>query len=337
MTDIGLVPGASMNRSLSRVLAAVAAASLVACSQQPADEANSDDIIGGVDGSAKSLNAIGTIGVKDDAGNFQFFCSGSLIGPHTVITAKHCAMVLDGVLAGMKLVNLEPIYFAVGPDSKHPIKVIEAIAADLSKVDGGGFVGLGNDVAVYQLIQNVTDVTPLRVASGALTDKDMNKKFIGVGFGAQDVYEDLTGDLKATRAMGTETSRALKGKAFELMLGNFQAFYDQLVYEYGKDVVDENMDIVQSWWNDTTVLEGYEAWFGNAAGDVQTCHGDSGGPVLHKATAEGKITDRSNSSASIYGVVSGGWHSRDLTCDYGTFYATIGPKTLEMVQAALKY
>src|SRR5437763_6428742 len=117
MTAIGLDPGASMNRALARVLAAVAAASLVACSQQPADEANSDDIIGGVDGSAKSLNAIGTLGVLDSGGNFQFFCSASLIGPHTVLTAKHCAIVLDGVLAGLKLVNLIPLYFAAGPDA----------------------------------------------------------------------------------------------------------------------------------------------------------------------------------------------------------------------------
>ena len=47
-----------------RVLAACAAASLVACAQAPADDSNLDDIIGGVDGSAKTLNAVGTLGVK---------------------------------------------------------------------------------------------------------------------------------------------------------------------------------------------------------------------------------------------------------------------------------
>src|SRR3954470_19865194 len=123
-----------------RVLAAVAL--LTACAQQPADEGSIDDIIGGVDGSAKALNAVGTLGVKDSAGNYQFFCSASLIGPSTVLTAKHCTIVLDGVLAGMKLVNLIPIYFALGPDAKHPLKVVEAIAADYSHLDQGGFVGL---------------------------------------------------------------------------------------------------------------------------------------------------------------------------------------------------
>ena len=117
---------------------------------------------------------------------------------------------------------------------------------------------------------------------------------VALGFGAQSVYEDLTGDLASTRQMGTETSRALSGKAFELMLGSFQAFYDQLVYEYGQDVVDENIDLVHQWYDQTTILPGYEAWYGHAAGDAQTCHGDSGGPVLHKATDAGNLTDRKN-------------------------------------------
>src|SRR5437870_13592687 len=128
-----------------RVLAACAAASLVACAQAPADDSNLDDIIGGVDGSAKTLNAVGTLGVKDSAGNYQFFCSASLIGPSTVLTAKHCTIVLDGALAGMKLVNLIKIYFAVGPDALHPLKVVEAIAADTSRVEFGVFRGLGSD------------------------------------------------------------------------------------------------------------------------------------------------------------------------------------------------
>ena len=322
---------------MTRIAALVLAASLFACSQSLPDEANSDDIIGGVDGNATALNAIGTLGVKDESGKFQFFCSASLIGPHTVLTAKHCAIVLSGTLAGMKYVNLIPIFFAVGPDAKNPVKVVEAIAADISKVDNGGFVGLGNDVAIYQLIEDIKDVKPLKVASTALVQADMGKKFVGVGFGAQSVYEDLTGDLASTRQMGTETSRALSGKAFELMLGSFQAFYDQLVYEYGQDVVDENIDLVHQWYDQTTILPGYEAWYGHAAGDAQTCHGDSGGPVLHKATDAGNITDRKNSTAKIFGVVSGGWHSRDLTCDYGTFYAAIGPATLDLVNKGLQY
>src|SRR5438034_8976734 len=118
-----------------RVLAGCAAASFVACAQAPSDDSNLDDIIGGVDGSAKTLNAVGTLGVKDSAGNYQFFCSASLIGPSTIMTAKHCTIVLDGVLAGMKLVNLIPIYFALGPDAMHPITVAEAMAADYSHLD----------------------------------------------------------------------------------------------------------------------------------------------------------------------------------------------------------
>jgi hypothetical protein len=322
---------------LFRVLAACATASLLACGQQPAAESNIDDIIGGVDGSAKSLNAIGTLGVKDASGNYQFFCSASLIGPSTVLTAKHCTIVLQGPLAGMKLVNLIPIYFALGSDAMHPTKVVEAIAADTSTVEYGGFVGLGNDVGVYELMQPITEVAPLKVAAAPLQQADMGKKFVSIGFGAQSVYEDLTGNLKGTRMLGAETARALQGKAFELMLGSFQALYDQLVYEFGKDVVDANIDLVHQWYDQTTILGGYEGWFGHVAGDVQTCHGDSGGPLLHKMAADGSLGSGKGTTVAIWGVVSGGWHSRNLTCDYGTFYAAIGPKTMDLIKSGLAY
>src|SRR5258708_22030527 len=140
-----------------RVLAACAAASFVACAQSPAGDSNVDDIIGGVDASAKTLNAVGTLGVKDSSGNYQFFCSASLIGSSTVLTAKHCTIVLNGVLAGMKLVNLIPIYFALGPDAKNPIKVVEAIAADYAHVDNSGLVSLGTEGIRYAAPSTHTD------------------------------------------------------------------------------------------------------------------------------------------------------------------------------------
>lgn len=321
--------------SLSRLAVAFcASASLIACGGQSDLDTDDSKIIGGVLASSKTLNAIGTVGMMDRSGNYQFFCSATLIGPSTVLTAKHCAVVLSGAAQGMKLVNLTKIFFAVGSNAIKPVKVVEAIAASISPVEGGaGFVGLGNDVSIYQLIEPITDIKPFKVATGALKDattagtNDIGAKFIGIGYGAKDIVEDITGNLSGLRRMGTETMRALKGKSFELLLGSFDAFYDQLVYVYGKDVVDYNLDLVKSWYNDTTILEGYEAWAGHAEGDVQTCHGDSGGPLVRKVGGE----------KQIYGVVSGGWFSRDLTCDYGTFYATIGPKTQELVKAGLAY
>jgi hypothetical protein len=287
----------------------------------------SAEIIGGFDSRGKSMEAIGTVGMKDKDGNYQFFCSATLINPTTVLTAKHCAIVLDGPLAGMKLVNLVPVYFAVGAEAQTPTRTVEAISADLSSVNQGGFVGLGNDVAIYHLAEAITDVKPLAVADAPLSTELVGKAFASVGYGSQDNFEDLTGQLSATRKAGRTTMRALTGKSFELMLGSYEAFVEQLVSEYGQEVVDDNADFIRDWYDTTTVLSGYEAWTGNATGDSQTCHGDSGGPLVGRVNGESKI----------YGVVSGGWHSAQLTCDYGTFYATIGDKTREMIKNGLNY
>ena len=137
-------------------LAVIAALSMFACGEPleskkgaPSDlNASAEEIIGGFDAPGGSLNAVGTLGMKNRTGQYNFFCSATLIGPQTVLTAKHCAVVLKGALRGMKLVNLVPVYFAVGPDSVHPTELVEAIAADTSPLSQGGLVEMGNDVAV---------------------------------------------------------------------------------------------------------------------------------------------------------------------------------------------
>lgn len=285
------------------------------------------EIIGGFDSRGKAVDAIGTVGMKNRKGEYQFFCSATLIAPSTVLTAKHCAIVLDGPFAGMKLVNLVPIFFAVGPDSKTPTQIVEAIAADISPLNRGGFVGLGNDVAIYHLARPITDVTPIPVAQAPLTDADVNKAFASVGYGSQDNWEDITGDLSATRKAGRTTLRALRGKSFELMLGSYEAFRQQFVDIYGEDVVAEYEDMIKSWYDTTVIYEGYEVWTGAVDGDSQTCHGDSGGPLV------GKV----NGQRQVFGVVSGGWFSTQLACDYGTFYASLGEKTQALIAKSLEY
>ncbi len=311
----------------------VAGALLAACGDTTTPVTTDDqgqaakEIIGGFDAKSPSLNAIGTIGALDDSGNYSFFCSATLIGPKLVLTAKHCAIVTDSSspLYKMKLVNLIPIFFAVGADANNPAKVYEAIAADTSPVEEGGFVSLGNDVAVYHLAEAVEGVTPIKVGS-ALNEKNLNAKYVSIGYGSKDNYEDLSGILSATRSAGQNTLRALEGKSFQLM-ESWDAFYKQMVAIYGKDIVDAYIDIVRGWYDNTEVLKGYEAWVGYSAGDVQTCHGDSGGPLI----------GREGGQKAIYGVVSGGWFSSQLTCDFGTFYATIGTETRTMLDTASKY
>lgn len=287
------------------------------------------EIIGGFDAKAASLNAVGTIGLIDEAtGQYSFFCTGTLIAPQTVITAKSCAIVTNTSSAffGMKLVNLEKIFFAVGPDANAPVKVVEAIAADLSPVNEGGFVYLGNDVAVLHLISPVEGVKPIAVADLPLTDKDVDQAYVALGFGTKDVYEDLSGVFSATRSAGKNTLRALQGKTFELMLGSWDAFIAQMVEIYGQDIVDAYMDIFEGWYAEE-LLSGYEAYVGNKPGDVQTCNGDAGGPLVGREMGEKKI----------FGIASAQWFSKQKTCDYGSFYATFGTETYKMLETASKY
>ena len=88
-----------MTRSLFRVLAAAAAASLVACSQQPADEANSDDIIGGVIKPLVFAFLMGTIachkGLKTEGGTVGVGRSTT----SAVVTASIIVIVTDFFLA----------------------------------------------------------------------------------------------------------------------------------------------------------------------------------------------------------------------------------------------
>ncbi len=286
------------------------------------------NIIGGFDAKSASLNAVGTIGTLDEKGQYAFTCSATLIGKQTVLTAKQCAMVTNSnsPLYKMKLVNLIPMYFAVGPDANSPVKVVEIIAADLSPVEEGGFNYIGNDVAVLHLIAPVEGVTPIKVAELSLTEKDIDQPFVSIGFGVKDNFEALSGIITATRSAGKNTLRALEGGTFELMLGTFEAFIKQMVGIYGQDIVDENMDVFQSWWSEK-LLSGYEAWVGFSPGDVQTCNGDSGSPLI----------GRELGVKAIFGVASANWFSTQKTCDYGTFYATIGVETHKMLAVSAKY
>jgi len=68
---------------------------LVACSDLPDSSPlldNQADIIGGYKATSASLNHTGAI-ILDYWDDLEPFCTGTLIAPRTVVTAKHCAEI----------------------------------------------------------------------------------------------------------------------------------------------------------------------------------------------------------------------------------------------------
>jgi hypothetical protein len=338
----------------------------VACSQQEptsATESQNDNqsLIGGFAANDTRLNGSGSLVVVWPFGFTDLLCSAALLTPESVLTAKHCADVIPMAYSfGAK------VAYAVGPDSRAPLKLMEVVAYETAPGDIGGFVGYGRDVAILHLDHPLTDAPTVDV--GATSDEDLGSPFAAIGYGVQD-----NGFSYGTRRLGKQALKGREGKVFEIMFGSFEAFLDWFLTGNvnpndflrpagrpptssppdgggtggsggggggmggaggtggmgadGGGVPPWLIDLARQIY-DTTVLEkDYEVVTGGTPGDAQPCFGDSGSSLIRK------VEDRFVS----YGVVSGGIGSRDLICDMGTVYATFGPETLAFIERAKEW
>ena len=337
-----------------RALALAGTSAIGGCSagsDPAATESQMDEpLIAGVPANGAKLNAIGSVGVvfTDSLGATQYeaYCSASLIGKQTVLTAKHCVQFFSrDYAAGSKTV------FAIGPDASAPLRLLEVVDVEGAPGDEGGFAGHGRDVGVMYLGQRASELTPLEI--GGLKTQDLHKKFIEIGYGTRD----NTG-AHGTRRAGNVTLRATQGSIPEIIFGSFERF--KAWYETGSpdtnalfatgpvapvaflpmarslhEPADPNAGgsaddgggdqdaYLQYLYQNLVLTPGDEAIFGGTPGDAQSCYGDSGAPIL-RADAKGNFI--------AYGVVSAGVGSNQLVCDYGGIDAVFGPE----VQAFLK-
>src|SRR5690242_7560590 len=139
-----------------RCVGALALVALAGCSAAPNAEPldqSGQDILGGIPAKSKKYDAVGLLYGVRSTGPAPI-CTGTLIGPHTVLTAGHCVRPKG---APFNIIDKFPVFFTVGFDSAHPARTIRAVAAAQTPV-------VDNDVGIYQLAAEPDGITPVAVA-----------------------------------------------------------------------------------------------------------------------------------------------------------------------------
>jgi hypothetical protein len=291
-----------MTRSSLRT-ASLLAIAMAGCGAADSGE-SSDELRGASAATGIEFAAVGALGVARGSA-FSVTCTGTLVAPNKVITAKHC---VTSDPEGKNLDKVEQgLSFLVGAKVSANAKRYRVTSASVPTAMEGGFIGYGSDVAMLTLETSVAGIAPLAISA---TVPRVGEKLAVVGFGFDET------ETKGERRKGSMTVRATEKQAARAVWSGRAAFEAFLVNAEGdKSALDPSDDrsAQAARFFDYALLAEHEVFVGLAPGDAQPCRSDSGGPLLR--------------NGQVVGVVSGSLKLSSSPCgNYGAFFATFGPR-----------
>lgn len=278
----------------------------VVTSQQP--------LLGGLPARSRVFDAVGVFfapAVVDQAG----ICTAVLIGPTTVLTAKHCAMGAAPFLSAID------VYFATGPDVNAPRALYPVVGVewetDVPADPDSLLAKVGCDVAVAHLARPVEGVVPWPI--GRLSRRDVGAPFAIIGYGEHKARDDF-----GQRRAGVITLGGIGGNYADYAFGGFDGFVEAAKSMPRFSGLDREQ--LASDYEQLYLIPEYQAYFGGRPWNAQACGGDSGAPV---------IALRPDGWHVVGLAGQGDYESKRQLCDYGSVVSIFGPLMRAFIEREL--
>jgi len=276
-------------------------------------------IVDGVPTSDPALDAIGGIVFKYAPVKIEeFSCTGTLIAPKVVLTARHC--VLGGPGWHFFPVPSFNNFVVFGDNVTKPEQKVKIKGYMTAPSVPAGLLGDGGrDMAVLYLDQAPTGIMP--VTLGHFDESMLGTQFRIAGFGRTE--DNAVG----RKFEGLGTARALSGDWYPLLFDNDYTAFDAWYWTDAALATPSDEEEAAWWAPGTYSLEpGYELLVGGLPGEAVSCWGDSGGPLFLGSTA---------ADFTIYGVSFAAEGSIAKVCGLGSGYAVLNDEMLAFVQDAV--